>query len=223
MNNISKVVTIEKAVEKIFIFLEKEKQSKKAFILLDGSIGVGKTFLVSQLLEKYNVEFKQSPTYQTMISYKSQNWLYSNIHHIDLYHLQKIDDFNKKINVNYFEESGIYIIEWPIDKIYKIALNQANVIVNVKFVDFFKCVINIFINDSFITKEVYAKKNTYDKNWKANKHKKDYWKNDYYKKKKRRTSKYQPSYKKRRDFDLKHSHKSYVVKNHKKDNQDEAK
>ena len=72
MNNISKVVTIEKAVEKIFIFLEKEKQSKKAFILLDGSIGVGKTFLVSQLLEKYNVEFKQSPTYQTMISYKSQ-------------------------------------------------------------------------------------------------------------------------------------------------------
>lgn len=95
------------------------KLSQESTIFLIGKLGAGKTTFTKKLISKIGIDEKQikSPTYTLRRTYKIDN---NQIHHIDLYRLDKID----------LEEiigEGINIIEWA-DKIENYKTENAIII-----------------------------------------------------------------------------------------------
>lgn len=86
---------------------------KNGKLAINGNLGVGKTFLSSQIIKlltnnnKLNVT---SPTFNIVNTYLINNE--KSIYHFDLY---RIKDENELENIGFFDclQSGICIIEWP--------------------------------------------------------------------------------------------------------------
>lgn len=86
--------------------------SKGAIILLYGDLGVGKTFLSSEiinLLMQRNI-IVTSPTFQLLNIYDAEKY---NIYHYDLYRLKHLEEIYELGIEDALNGENIAIIEWP--------------------------------------------------------------------------------------------------------------
>ena len=98
--------------------------------LIEGSIGSGKTTLISYICKKLGVKNNfDSPTYSLINEYESVN--FKNIYHFDFY---RVKNYNELYNIDYdyYFYSGNYcFIEWPL-KIYDIIPKNC-IFININF------------------------------------------------------------------------------------------
>jgi len=91
------------------------KSKKGDIFALQGTLGVGKTFFVSQfinaLLKKQNQKPEQvtSPTFNILKIYETKEFP---IYHFDLYRLKKSEELYE-LGIEQAFENGITLIEWP--------------------------------------------------------------------------------------------------------------
>lgn len=86
--------------------------SRGAIVLLYGDLGVGKTFLSTEiinLLTKQNI-IVTSPTFQLLNIYDAENY---NIYHYDLYRLKHIEEIYELGIEDALNGENVTIIEWP--------------------------------------------------------------------------------------------------------------
>lgn len=87
-------------------------------VFLEGDPGAGKTFLVSQLLWRYDISEVASPTFSLHHRYQTTDVLF---HHFDLYRVESEDDLETVGLWDLIEEDNkaIFLIEWaskfPVD------------------------------------------------------------------------------------------------------------
>ena len=80
-------------------------------VALIGDLGAGKTTFVRGVLRKLGVTGPiKSPTYALVESYETGK---GEIHHIDAYRIESIDDFAVRGGFDYFATSSIRFVEWP--------------------------------------------------------------------------------------------------------------
>ncbi len=80
------------------------KKSNKKIILLNGTLGSGKTTLVQEFVKSFGVnETVTSPTFAIQNNY-------GEIYHYDVY--QKKDEFISLGMIEEFEKEGFHLIEW---------------------------------------------------------------------------------------------------------------
>lgn len=88
------------------------KVSEKTFVLLDAKMGCGKTTFIKHILKNLNFHDVSSPTFSLINKYETTK---GNVYHIDLYRLEKLDNFIlnelEEISKNHF----LTFIEWPFD------------------------------------------------------------------------------------------------------------
>ena len=78
-------------------------------IMLDGELGVGKTYFVKGFTEGlHSQDLVSSPTFSIANFYRTDT---TDLLHIDLYRILTVDDFNDLGLHDYFEQS-IVLIEW---------------------------------------------------------------------------------------------------------------
>ena len=84
-------------------------------ILLTGTLGAGKTFFTSCLINEIlknqglNEVDVQSPTFSILKTYKTNSFP---IHHFDLYRIKKAEELYE-LDIENCLENGLCIIEWP--------------------------------------------------------------------------------------------------------------
>jgi tRNA threonylcarbamoyladenosine biosynthesis protein TsaE len=79
-------------------------------ILLSGDLGAGKTLLVKGIAEGLQIDTSiTSPTFNLVKEYRGD----VNLFHMDLYRLDSIDDLYNIGFLDYFDRSGVVVIEWP--------------------------------------------------------------------------------------------------------------
>lgn len=86
--------------------------SRGAIVLLYGDLGVGKTFLsteIIKLLTKQNI-IVTSPTFQLLNIYDAEHY---NIYHYDLYRLKHIEEIYELGIEDALNGENVTIIEWP--------------------------------------------------------------------------------------------------------------
>jgi len=83
-----------------------------ALLLLQGTLGAGKTTFAKCFLEQMGVkEVIQSPTYTVMRSYEGAG---IPLYHIDLYRLSSVEEVMEYGILDLIaREQGIFLIEWP--------------------------------------------------------------------------------------------------------------
>jgi tRNA threonylcarbamoyladenosine biosynthesis protein TsaE len=83
-----------------------------SILLFIGPLGAGKTTLIKELLNAYNVnELITSPTFNYVNVYKAKNG--EKIYHFDLYRLSSLDEFLDMGFDEYFYEDALILVEWP--------------------------------------------------------------------------------------------------------------
>jgi len=105
--------TLPQITQRIVQTIEKEKTP---VFLLEGPMGVGKTFLVKTVLKEFGINDVLSPTFVLMRVYKNHNREFA---HLDLYRLREqcnksCDDVIEELSL--FDYVGVMpsFIEWPI-------------------------------------------------------------------------------------------------------------
>ncbi len=80
-------------------------------VALRGDLGAGKTTFVRGVLRKLGVTGPiKSPTYALVESYETGK---GEVHHIDAYRIESVDDFAVRGGFDYFATSSIRFVEWP--------------------------------------------------------------------------------------------------------------
>lgn len=83
-----------------------------SILLFIGPLGAGKTTLIKELLNAYNVnELITSPTFNYVNVYRTKNG--EKIYHFDLYRLSSLDEFLDLGFDEYFYEDALILVEWP--------------------------------------------------------------------------------------------------------------
>lgn len=96
-----KTIEIAKKIASVF--------QKGDIILLDGTLGTGKTHFVKGIAEHFNYnENVTSPTFNIANFYETKN---ITLLHIDLYRIETIEEFNDLGIYEYFSDSIVFI-EW---------------------------------------------------------------------------------------------------------------
>ena len=96
--------TIDLAIQSI---LESKKHN---VIRIDGSMGAGKTTIISKLCEKLGVdETTSSPTFSLVNTYQSK---LGPIYHFDFYRLENPDEAIDFGVEEYFESGSLCLLEW---------------------------------------------------------------------------------------------------------------
>lgn len=92
------------------------KQKNSATVLaLSGDLGAGKTTFVQALAKELGVkEIVQSPTYVLMKRYQTTNPKFQTLIHVDLYRLEKPEEFATLKPEEFLNNScNLVCIEWP--------------------------------------------------------------------------------------------------------------
>ena len=78
-------------------------------IILNGDLGVGKTFFIKRVLEKFNVTNVNSPTFAIVNEYEGDKKFY----HFDFYRINRVNELIDIGTEDYFSEmDSIIFIEW---------------------------------------------------------------------------------------------------------------
>ena len=86
------------------------ENKKHNVIRIDGSMGAGKTTLISELCKKLGVdETTSSPTFSLVNSYQSNS---GPIYHFDFYRLEDPDEAIDFGVEEYFESGSLCLLEW---------------------------------------------------------------------------------------------------------------
>jgi tRNA threonylcarbamoyladenosine biosynthesis protein TsaE len=89
-----------------------EQVKPPLFILLSGDLGMGKTVLVRGLARGLGVPQEEhigSPSFTLVNSYRGTACL---LHHVDLYRLETLEEFNSIGLFDLMEDNAIVCIEW---------------------------------------------------------------------------------------------------------------
>lgn len=102
------LLNIDKPVNKII-----ELMSKCSIFALTGTLGAGKTTLISNVLKNCGVtDIVSSPTYTYMAIYSNSKKQF--FYHFDLYRIKTLQEFfNAGFNEFLFEPNSWAFIEWP--------------------------------------------------------------------------------------------------------------
>ena len=90
----------------------KELNIKRAFIALDGEMGVGKTVFCRGFASAFGVRAVKSPTYTIVNEYRGESGV--RIFHFDLYRIDGYDDLESIGYSDYVGTDGYCVAEWSI-------------------------------------------------------------------------------------------------------------
>lgn len=80
-------------------------------VALIGDLGAGKTTFVRGVLRTLGVTGAiKSPTYALVESYDTTR---GEVHHLDAYRIESVDDFEARGGFEYFQSRSIRFVEWP--------------------------------------------------------------------------------------------------------------
>jgi tRNA threonylcarbamoyladenosine biosynthesis protein TsaE len=80
-------------------------------VALVGDLGAGKTTFVRGVLRALGVTGSiKSPTYALVESYETDK---GEVHHIDVYRIESVEDFEARGGFDYFATPSIRFVEWP--------------------------------------------------------------------------------------------------------------
>ena len=80
-------------------------------IALVGDLGAGKTTFVRGVLRALGVTGAiKSPTYALVETYETSK---GEVHHLDAYRIESVDDFEARGGFEYFQSPSIRFVEWP--------------------------------------------------------------------------------------------------------------
>lgn len=88
----------------------KRNELKRAFIALDGEMGVGKTVFCRGFASAFGISGVKSPTYTIVNEYRSKDG--TKIFHFDLYRIDGYDDLASIGYDDYIMSDGYSIAEW---------------------------------------------------------------------------------------------------------------
>ena len=97
----------EKIGERLCLALLKEKK-KKAFISMEGEMGVGKTVFTRGFAKPLGICSVKSPTYTVVNEYHGE----VDVYHFDMYRISDCDDLYSIGFDEYVEKDGYCIAEW---------------------------------------------------------------------------------------------------------------
>ncbi|MEO0254628.1 MAG: tRNA (adenosine(37)-N6)-threonylcarbamoyltransferase complex ATPase subunit type 1 TsaE [candidate division WOR-3 bacterium] len=79
-------------------------------LLIEGSLGSGKTTFIRGVLSYFGYDIVRSPSFLYVYEYKIPE---GKIYHLDLYRIE-IEDIDKKLNLSeIMDEKSIFLVEWP--------------------------------------------------------------------------------------------------------------
>ncbi len=84
---------------------------RRAFIALDGDMGVGKTVFTRGFAMRLGIMNVKSPTYTIVNEHRSADGV--RLYHFDLYRIQDSDDLASIGYDDYVDADGFCIAEWP--------------------------------------------------------------------------------------------------------------
>lgn len=104
------ILESEKDTTKLAQEIAKELAFSPGIVFLEGSLGVGKTFICKEIIRylSENTIIAGSPTFNIMKQYDLENF---SIYHLDLYRIQNEEEL-LELGVQELENS-IILVEWP--------------------------------------------------------------------------------------------------------------
>jgi tRNA threonylcarbamoyladenosine biosynthesis protein TsaE len=99
-------------------------------IILNGELGVGKTFFIKQVLKKFNVTNTNSPTFAIVNEYSGAKIFY----HFDFYRINKEFELHDIGIQDYFsDEQSIIFIEWG--NLFPDVLPKTRIEISINYID----------------------------------------------------------------------------------------
>ena len=86
-----------------------ERKIKRAYIAMNGEMGVGKTVFVRGFASYFGIVGVKSPTYTVVNEYRANG---IRIFHFDLYRIEDSDDLYSIGYDDYIAEDGFSLVEW---------------------------------------------------------------------------------------------------------------
>ncbi len=119
------------------------KNKKKAFISMQGEMGVGKTAFTRGFAKPLDITCVKSPTYTVVNEYHGKG----DIYHFDMYRISDADDLYSIGFDEYIEKDGYCIAEWSEN--VKDELPKEQICVKIERIPDSECQRKITISDGF--------------------------------------------------------------------------